>query len=77
MRLSSTVERADVEEASRLMKDSMQSAAMDPKTGTIDMDVIFTGRSAASRAQATSLAHELRNRLRGRHAVRALPHCRL
>jgi len=51
MRLSSSVVKEDVFEAERLMKVSMQSAAMDPITGTIDMDLITTGRSTADRNQ--------------------------
>ena len=60
MRLSETVEAEDVEEAERLMKVSMQSAAMDPETGTIDMDLITTGRSASSRTRAQQLAESMR-----------------
>ena len=59
MRLSETVEAEDVEEAERLMKVSMQSAAMDPETGTIDMDLITTGRSASDRERLDTLAQEL------------------
>jgi len=66
MRLSQKVEESDVEEAVRLMKDSMQTAAMDPKTGTIDMEIITTGRSAASRKFASELREQMRNKLRGR-----------
>ena len=42
MRLSAEVEPADVAEAVRLMKVATQSAATDPTTGTIDMDLITT-----------------------------------
>jgi DNA replication licensing factor MCM4 len=49
LRLSPRVERADVHEALRLFRGAMQQAAMDPRTGTIDMDLITTGRSASSR----------------------------
>lgn len=42
MRLSSRVERADVIEATRLMKVALQQAAIDPVTGTIGMrSIIF------------------------------------
>ncbi len=63
MRLSSLVEAEDVDEAVRLMKASSQRAAMDPTTGTLDMDLIYTGRSAAARNQAKQLAAGLKDRL--------------
>ena len=62
MRLSAEVEPADVAEAVRLMKVATQSAATDPTTGTIDMDRITTGRSAASRTMTQQLAALLREK---------------
>jgi DNA replication licensing factor MCM4 len=47
MRLSTTVEEFDVLEAVRLMDVSTQKAAVDPRTGTIDMNLISTGHSVA------------------------------
>jgi DNA-binding transcriptional ArsR family regulator len=46
----------------RLMRVATQSAATDPTTGTIDMDLITTGRSAASRTLASQLSEALRER---------------
>jgi len=43
------VESSDVEEAIRLIRVATQSAATDPVTGLIDMDVINTGMSAGVR----------------------------
>jgi hypothetical protein len=43
IRLSSAVEPKDVEEAARLIRVALQQAATDPRTGTIDMDLITTG----------------------------------
>ena len=63
MRLSDWVEPLDVDEAVRLMKVATQSAATDPTTGTIDMDLITTGRSAASRTMAGQLAEALREKM--------------
>lgn len=60
MRLSEIVERSDVAEAIRLVKSAMQQAALDPRTGTIDMDLITTGRSSSSRARLNDLVKELR-----------------
>ena len=56
MRLSEFVERADVNEAIRLMKCATQSAATDPRTGCIDMDAIMTGRTAAMREESEQIA---------------------
>ena len=65
MRLSQHVEPEDVAEAVRLMKVATQSAATDPETGVIDMDLITPGRSAASRSMAEHLANAMRERFRG------------
>ena len=62
MRLSPLVEADDVAEAVRLMKVATQSAATDPTTGYLDMDLITTGRSAASRTLASQLADALRDK---------------
>ena len=62
MRLSAVVERRDVEEANRLVLTALQTAAVDPRTGRIDMDLVTTGISAYGR-----MAHETK-----RSAVREL-----
>ncbi|KAG2392055.1 hypothetical protein C9374_013540 [Naegleria lovaniensis] len=49
MKLKPTVQREDVEEALRLVRESIFKAAFDPKTGTIDIDLLQTGRSSADR----------------------------
>jgi len=49
MRLSDWVEKKDVEEARRLMSVATQTAATDPKTGKIDMDLIQIGTSYSER----------------------------
>ena len=55
MRYSSSVERIDVAEALRLVRSAIQQAAIDPRTGTIDMDLITTGRSANFRSRMADL----------------------
>ena len=60
MRLSQVVTHYDVEEAIRLMKVATQTAATDPRTGTIDMDMITTGRTAVDREMIEMLAERLR-----------------
>ena len=46
------VEDSDVAEAIRLMRVATQNAATDPRTGTIDMDMIATGQGASDRCGA-------------------------
>ena len=53
----------DVAEAVRLMKVATQSAATNPRTGQIDMDLITTGRTALDREQLGALAGEVRELL--------------
>jgi DNA replication licensing factor MCM4 len=59
--LQETVTREDVAEALRLVRVAIQQAAMEPRTGTIDMDLITTGRSASARVQLAALTKELRH----------------
>ncbi|KAI8918917.1 MCM2/3/5 family-domain-containing protein [Entophlyctis helioformis] len=54
MRLSPVVERVDVEEANRLVLTALQTAAIDPRTGRIDLDLVTTGISAFGRQTALS-----------------------
>ncbi len=70
MRLSPVVHPADVSEALRLVKVAMQQAAMDPRTGQIDMDKILTGYSAADRRQRAMLAEAIKALLERRPGKR-------
>ncbi len=56
MKLSSLVTEIDVDEAIELMKIAIQQAATDPKTGKIDMDVIVTGKTYASKQKVQDIA---------------------
>ena len=49
MELNQIVSEDHVKEAVRLMQVATKRAAMDPITGLIDMDVLTTGRTQASR----------------------------
>ena len=60
MKLSKTVEVADVDEAARLVKVALQQSATDPRTGTIDMDLIQTGVSASLRQMRHKLEQDVR-----------------
>eukprot|EP00164_Ancoracysta_twista_P008827 GFYU01012862.1.p1 GENE.GFYU01012862.1~~GFYU01012862.1.p1 ORF type:complete len:727 (-),score=252.45 GFYU01012862.1:299-2479(-) len=68
MRYSEEVEVVDVDEAIRLMRVATQQAATDPRTGTIDMDLIATGQSAAERSETADLAREIRQLISGRQS---------
>jgi DNA replication licensing factor MCM4 len=50
-------------EAARLVRVAIQQAAIDPRTGTIDMDVIATGKSAAMRQIEGQLAEHIKSLL--------------
>lgn len=63
MRFSKEVKREDVKEAVRLMRVATQTAATDPRTGKIDMDMITTGRSTANREMEEALNLNLRELL--------------
>jgi DNA replicative helicase MCM subunit Mcm2 (Cdc46/Mcm family) len=49
----------DVSEAVRLMKVATHTAAIDPRTGTIDMDILSTGRSSIDRDLTAQLAQHI------------------
>lgn len=59
MRFSNIVELTDVDEAYRLIRTAMQSSAIDPVTGRIDMDLINTGFSSRRRSQNAHLQKQL------------------
>lgn len=61
MRLSPTVDASDVQEARRLMDVATQTAATDPRTGTIDMDLLTTGHSARDRKSHAMLIDAVRD----------------
>lgn len=70
MRYSNIVTRADAREAVRLMKVATQAAATDPRTGRIDMDMITTGRSAASREMEEQMNWSLKELFAERRGTR-------
>ncbi|GAB0494361.1 hypothetical protein MMPV_005653 [Pyropia vietnamensis] len=56
LHLRPTVAAADVAEAVRLVKAALHTAAYDPRTGRIDMDVFALGRSRAAAGESRALA---------------------
>ncbi|KAI1311294.1 hypothetical protein EDD11_003507 [Mortierella claussenii] len=63
LRLSNTVEKADVEEASRLIREGLKESAMDPRTGLLDMDLLTTGQGSYDRGHLEDMRKELLNLL--------------
>jgi DNA replication licensing factor MCM4 len=64
MRLSNSVDVSDVEEAINLIKVATQQAATDPVTGLIDMDIITTGRTAATKQRISLIANQVKELMR-------------
>ncbi|KAJ3130470.1 hypothetical protein HK098_000035 [Nowakowskiella sp. JEL0407] len=60
MRLSNVVEVSDVEEANRLILSALQTSAIDPRTGRIDLDLVTTGISASARTMRGRRRAELK-----------------
>jgi len=66
MRWSNTVEMVDVEEAYRLHREALKQSATDPSTGLIDMGLISSGISSASRKNKQEVAKALKKLLSGK-----------
>ena len=64
MRLSCTVDLCDVEEANRLIMNALQTAAVDPRTGRIDLDLVMTGISSNARVIREQKRNALKEFLR-------------
>jgi DNA replication licensing factor MCM4 len=64
IQLQGVVQVSHVAEAVRLMNVATQRAAMDPRTGTIDMDAINTGVGALERAATRQLAEAVLDRIK-------------
>ncbi|UJR10167.1 hypothetical protein I4U23_014383 [Adineta vaga] len=64
VRLSDKVEELDVEEAKRLYREALKQAAVDPKTGRVDVAILTTGISAGERRLRADLAQTLKRYLK-------------
>lgn len=64
MHLRDTVEEEDVEEAKRLVKCALRTAAMDPHTGKIDMNLFAAGKSRAMEGKTDMLGDVIVDKLR-------------
>lgn len=74
MRLSSTVEVDDVNEARRLFREALKQAAVDPSTGKVDISILTTGVSAGARKQRADRAQSLRALIKEKGKVQTLKH---
>lgn len=72
MRLSDTVEVADVEEAMRLYKEALKQAAVDPSTGKIDISILTTGISGAARKRKAEVTQALKKLIQEKGKVATL-----
>ncbi|KAK1861290.1 hypothetical protein I4F81_003874 [Pyropia yezoensis] len=63
LHLRPSVAAADVAEAVRLVKAALHTAAYDPRTGRIDMDVFALGRSRAAAGESRALAEAVWEKL--------------
>ncbi|XP_002731973.1 DNA replication licensing factor mcm4-like [Saccoglossus kowalevskii] len=59
MRYSKVVECIDVEEARRLFSEALKQSAVDPRDGTINIDILATGLSTSARKQRQDVAQVL------------------
>lgn len=59
MRLSSTVEESDVQEAVRLIKSAIKASATDARTGLIDMGLLSEGGGASERRRKEELKRSI------------------
>lgn len=59
MRLSGTVEVADVREAGRLLREAIRMSATDPTTGLVDLDLINTGAGQQQRKLRGDMRREI------------------
>ena len=70
MRLSHTISRDDVGEAIRLINVATQRAATDPRTGTIDMDLLTTGQGSMAKLQREMLSSRVADAVQGKRGMR-------
>jgi DNA replication licensing factor MCM4 len=59
MRCAGAVEPSDVAEAGRLMREALKTAAVDPRTGKLDLGLLTTGVSEGARRMQADLRRAL------------------
>lgn len=73
VRLASTVQVSDVQEALRLYREALKQSATDPRTGIVDISIITTGVSATSRKRRDELKTALKQLLQSDRAGTRAP----
>jgi DNA replication licensing factor MCM4 len=72
MRLSGMVDKEDVIEAVRIVKESLLMYAIDPLTGKIDLDLIISGRSSRRKKLLDDLKKELLKLVKGKMRIESI-----
>ncbi|XP_011313071.1 DNA replication licensing factor MCM4 [Fopius arisanus] len=72
VRFSQVVEVVDVEEAWRLHREALKQSAIDPLSGKIDVSILTTGISAASRKRQNDVTTALRKLIEAKGKVASL-----
>lgn len=77
VRLSNRVEVQDVDEAWRLHREALKQSATDPLSGKIDVGILTTGLSEASRKKRADLIGVIRDQLKKKGGVPTVPYQKL
>ncbi|OXU23451.1 hypothetical protein TSAR_001635 [Trichomalopsis sarcophagae] len=77
IRLATTVEIEDVEEAWRLHREALKQSAIDPVSGKIDVSILTTGISVSARQQRLQFAETLRKLIESKGKVATLSYQKL
>lgn len=74
VRLSQTVEIADVDEAWRLHREALKQSATDPLSGKIDVGILTTGLSSAARKKRADLIAFIKDILNKKNKTKTIPY---
>lgn len=77
VRLSEIVTVEDVEEADRLHREALKQSATDPMSGKIDVGILTTGLSSASRKRRLELAQSLKDLIKSKGKVTTINYLKL
>lgn len=77
VRFSQTVEVEDVEEAYRLHREALKQSATDPVSGKIDVSILTTGMSSASRKRRVELAQTVKKLIEEKGNVQTISYPKL
>jgi DNA replication licensing factor MCM4 len=77
VRLSAVVEVIDVEEAKRIHREALKQSATDPTSGKIDVSILTTGQSSATRKRRGDIAQALKKLMQSKGKVPSLSYQRM